>query len=403
MHIQRQVNGIAQRKKRRNGCMPLLVIISVLLGILMIGRDWLTQLFNGQIRQARTDAETISDAYEAGNLDATIAAALSQLETKTDDTNTLSLLVRALIYRSYADFDTESDRQLALNWTTQALEQTIGNADIMGLHALALQANGQSEPATRTALRAIDRDRENIPARIALALAYGGQGLFEVALRESQRAVEIAQNGDPSWLPDSYRALAIAYSDLGRYQEAIVAIEQAIHYHDRLIPLYFERALYALQLSDGSAATVAYFRILALDEQNVKARYRLCQLASRMAERDSAIRYCGEVTELAPLWPVGWFELGRQYYYRGDYAESLRALRRCSTLEVSQGVPIAERTFECWYLQGQSAEILGDCSSLMVAYNEFRAMASIGNLPQTWTYPPEGPSICLSLTQTPVE
>ncbi len=382
--------------------MPLFVFISILLGLLIIGRDWLAQLFSSSpTGRPRIGAETANSAYGNGDLDTAINDALSALEANPDDIATFRLLIRALIYRSYSDYDTDSDRETALYWTTQAIENVIGNPDVMALHALALQANGQSAAAARLALRAISRDRENVIARIALALAYGGQGLFEAALRESKRAVEIAQNGDSDWLADSYRALAIAYSDLGRYQEAIGAIEQAIQHHDRLIPLYFERALYALQVSDSSAATVAYFRVLALDEKNVKARYRLCQLASRMAERAAAIRYCGEVTELAPLWPVGWFELGRQYYYQGDYTEALRALRRCSTLEISQGIPIGERTFECWYLQGQSAEILGDCASLLLAYNEFRTMAHLGNLPQTWVYPPEGPAICLKLTTTP--
>ena len=48
------------------------------------------------------------------------------------------------------------------------------------------------------------------------------------------------------------------------------------------------------------------------------------------------------------------------------------AARRCRCM---QNVPISERRFECWYIQGQAAEIRGDCESLIAIYNEFRAIA----------------------------
>ncbi len=59
-----------------------------------------------------------------------------------------------------------------------------------------------------------------------------------------------------------------------------------------------------------------------------------------------------------------------------------------------QGIPIEERRLECWYLQGQAAEIRGDCPALLATYNEFRAMALNANISQTWAYPPEGPPGC---------
>ena len=41
-----------------------------------------------------------------------------------------------------------------------------------------------------------------------------------------------------------------------------------------------------------------------------------------------------------------------------------------------EDVPVDERRFECWYIQGQAAEILGDCPNLIALYNEFRAMTA---------------------------
>jgi hypothetical protein len=33
---------------------------------------------------------------------------------------------------------------------------------------------------------------------------------------------------------------------------------------------------------------------------------------------------------------------------------------------------------------------------LLETYNDFREMAALTSIPETWTYPPEGPSICVN-------
>ena len=128
---------------------------------------------------------------------------------------------------------------------------------------------------------------ETTLARTSLALAYGGAGALEAALRESQRAF---QSATADTALDALRALAITYSDTGGYDDAIRTVEQAIAVNGNMLVLYFERAQYALQIGDSDAATVAYFEVLTHDENNVKARLRLCELSSLMRERDQANR-----------------------------------------------------------------------------------------------------------------
>jgi hypothetical protein len=138
--------------------------------------------------------------------------------------------------------------------------------------------------------------------------------------------------------------------------------------------------------------------VLVFDPNNVKARLRLCELSSLLREHDAAVNYCSQVTELAPSFADGWYQLGLEHFLRGDFRAAQEALHRCSSLQVMQNVPVSERRFECWYLQGQAAEILGDCPSLLETYNEFRAMAADPSIQQTWTYPPEGPPGCAAAT-----
>ncbi len=116
--------------------------------------------------------------------------------------------------------------------------------------------------------------------------------------------------------------MALAYGDLGKYREAVAQLDHAISLNGRLIPRHFEAAFFAMQISDIDKATVAYYRIMALDEDNVKVRVRLCEFSDRLLERESALRYCREVTELAPAWTDGWYKLGRLLFLGGDYVNA---------------------------------------------------------------------------------
>jgi len=404
MRLKRNQSRLSFRASHRNGggFSPYWVVLALLALAGFASRDmWLSWLRG----QANTQEEaTLSEAQRAfsqGDYTTAIAIAQARYGAQPTDTDALILLVRSLIYRSYTDFHYEPDRITALNLTTEAMVSSNQAREVLAIHALALQANRRSEEASRVALRAIDRDKESIVARLALALSYSSTGLFEAGLREAERAVGITQTTAPEWAWDALRVKAIALSDLGRYQDAINTADEALNVNRRMIFTHFEKALYALQLGQADVATAAYFNVIALDANNVKARFRLCELSSSMSERASAVRYCSEVTDRRPEWSEGWYKLGREYFLQGDFRLAQQALNRCSTLQITSGVPISERKLECWILQGQAAEIMGDCPNLLATYNEFLVMVVNASLPQTWVYPPEGPSICLAPTTTP--
>jgi hypothetical protein len=66
----------------------------------------------------------------------------------------------------------------------------------------------------------------------------------------------------------------------------------------------------------------------------------------------------------------------------------MHAFGRCSTLQVAHNVPLADRRFECWYLQGQAAEVVGACDTLRRVYDEFQRMDDRIDIRETWSYPP---------------
>ncbi|NWG16217.1 MAG: hypothetical protein HXY41_06235 [Chloroflexi bacterium] len=400
MRVQRYHSRLTFRKqrRRRSGCLSLAVLSGLLVSIVAVSWNWIIQPRSASPAQESSEGLLAAAglAFERGDLDGAIDLSRQLLARRPDHAAALTLLVRALIYRSYSEYDRAPDRQAALQLAQEAADRYTSERAFQAVLAYALQAAGQPVEAARAAQRVLDADPANALARVALALAYGSVGSFEIALRESQQAA-----ANPDWALESQRALAISYSDMGDYAGAIAAIERAIQLNSRLIPLYFERALYALQIGDADAATAAYFQVLVYDPENVKARLRLCELSSLLREHDAAVNYCSQVTERAPAWADGWYQLGMEYFLIGDFASAQESLHRCSSLQVMQNVPISERRFECWYLQGQAAEIIGDCRGLLATYNEFRAMSAAADVPQTWTYPPEGPPGCSAVSPMP--
>jgi tetratricopeptide (TPR) repeat protein len=367
------------------------VLLGTLAGLMVVSWGWLGQRLYGGDPLEGGDLGRAAAAFAAGDLDEAVQAARIVYTRAPARSDALLLLVRALIYRGYADYDGAADHQAALDLASEAVRTARPDADRLTAYALALHADGQSLAAYRAAQQALQMRPDHALARVALALAYGGVGGFDNALQEHQRV-----NAPPEWQVDALRALAISYSDLGRYAEAAATVEAAIGRNDGLLALYFERGLYAVQQGDSDAATQAYFQVLARDPQNAKARLRLCALSSLLRESAAALQYCGQAVEIAPGWAEAWHQLGREYYVQGDFAQAQAHLNRCARLEVRAGMPPAERTFECWYLQGLAAELRGDCPALLATYAEWTSMAALANLPQTWTYPPEGPPGCAS-------
>lgn len=394
MQIHRSRSRLSFRRRRRRsaGLFSVLFSLTLLGGVGVVSWLWINRLANPPVTDPTEGLmASAQNAFDRGDLSGAITLARQILVAEPNDFAALRLLTRALIYRSYSEYNRISDQQTALEATTEVVNRLPTDPYVLATHAFALQAVGRVDEAAEAAQRALETQPDNAFARTALALAYGGAGALETALRESQRAV---QNADASNALDALRALAITYSDTGSYTEALSTIDRAISINRSLVVLYFERAQYALLLGDSDSATVAYFEVLTHDTNNVKARLRLCELSSLMRERDHAITYCEEVTRLAPTWAEGWYRLGMEHFLQGNFESAQEDLHRCSTLQVLQNVPVTDLRFECWYIQGQAAEIRGDCDSLLATYNEFRAMTADEQIQQRWTYPPEGPPGC---------
>lgn len=392
MRIKRHRSNLTFRKRqRRGGCLSFTLILGLMAGIVFVSWGWIGQWLNlRENDDPEADLQLAARAFDDGDLDLAVELTQQVWDAHPEQISALLLLVRSLVYRSYNDYDRAIDRAHALNITRDAIRRYPFNLDVMSIHAFALQADGEPIEAAEYARRVLAQQPDHLLANVSLALAYGRVGGYENAFRQSQIAVSLPGAG-----VDAQRVLAISLNDLGRYNDALQAVDLALAENGRLLMLHFERGLYAMQMGDAGAATASYFSVLAFDPDNIKARLRMCELSTVLRESDRAIDYCKEVIEMAPTWADGWYHLGREYFLQGDYVNAQSHLNRCSTLQVLQGVPIPERNLNCWLMQGEAAEINNDCDALRIVYDQFQQMVREANLPQTWTYPPEGPCATL--------
>ncbi len=367
------------------------MVLAVLVGSAWGSWSWISARLIPSTQAPPRDLGGAARAFANGDLDQAVSLARAVYAAEPHRTDALLLLVRALIYRSYRDYDRAVDRLAAVQLANVAVNRRPSDPDALTARALALHAHGDSLEAFRMAERALIVDPRHALAHAALALSASGLGAFDRALSASEQALADAQDASHAWRYDVLRARAVILSDVGRYEEALVVSGQASALNNRLAVTHFERALYALQLGDFNTATTEYFTVLSHDSENVKARLRLCELSTMLRENDKAERYCREVTQRAPAWADGWYRLGRAYFLRGDFELAQRALNRCTALQSAQGVAPNERHFECWYLQGQSAERLGDCDALRRIYDDAQTWIGLANPPLSWVYPPEGP------------
>ncbi|MBK8136867.1 MAG: tetratricopeptide repeat protein [Chloroflexi bacterium] len=255
-----------RRPRRRSGCSPFTVLTGALAGLLVIALGWLAGLILPNPQPELVTLDTARRAFDSGDLDDAVEAAEKALAAAPGQPDAVLMLVRGLVYRSYVDWNNEIDRKRALEVATNALLRGGDHPDTLAAQAFALHAAGRYLEAFKAAEKALRANPNHVFARLVYGLAFAGVGSFDRGLIQVQQAAKSAD-----YQVDSLRALAVIQSDTGRYRDAARTIDEAIALNWGLIPLHFERALYALQVGDDGTASTSYLRVLALDPENVKS------------------------------------------------------------------------------------------------------------------------------------
>lgn len=253
----------------------------------------------------------------------------------------------------------------AIDIADQMIELS-GTTDPRGyaLKAMALVWEGDSAGAVPVVVSGLEIDNEYAPLYAARARAYTNIGRWQQAIADGQRATEL----DPMD-PNAHRAYAYALIWVGERQRAIEELEMAISLNPNFTPPYFELALNYLAMDRDAMAIATYERVLSMEPRNERAFLRLCEAYFKIGQNDQAQGYCEDALNIDPQYPQAHRQLGMVKYNRRNYEGAIEAFNNCVT---SGGEEI-----QCWYLRGLAHYYLGQCDDAWSILDE--ALRKVSN------------------------
>ena len=283
------------------------------------------------------------DRYQQGDIEGALELLEYAAELRPDDIDYLY---------EYGVLLIENDRtDDAVTIGEQVIQLAPNDPRGYALKGRALMWN-DSETAIQVSILGQDADPTFAPLYAIQGVAYTNLGRWNEGVRQGLQAVELAPN-DPFVL----RAIYAPMVYVGRYQDAITYLEQAISINPNLTAPYFELAsLYKLgQVNQPEMALAIYDRILEIEPDNAKAYLRICQTYATVADArfDIAQPYCDRAIEIDPQYGDAYMQRGRMQYLRRNYEGSIESFEEC--------IAFGSEAIECWYLRGLAHFRLGNC------------------------------------------
>ena len=202
--------------------------------------------------------------------------------------------------------------------------------------------------AIPVAITGLEKDPTFAPLHAALAIAYTNVGRWQEGLARGQLALEL----DPMDA-SVHRSYSIPLIYTGRNREAIDQLEEAIRLNPNVDAPYFELAAQYRAIEDEEMAVGIYRRILEFDPDNAKAYLRLCETYSSRGLFQEAESYCYDALDIDANYGRAYRELGRMQYNRRNYEGAIESFETC--------VALGATDIECYYLRGLAHYWLGQC------------------------------------------
>lgn len=250
------------------------------------------------------------------------------------------------------------------------------------IKARALDLSGKSTDAIPVAQAGLSVDRGFAPLYVALSGAYRNIDRYDTALDAAEEAIRL----DPLD-PSARRVYALALIWVGRRDEALSQLEEAVGLNPNSVPPYFElasmyRNLAKVDTAQGQQyyelAVATYEQIIAMQPNNAKAYLRLCETYTEIGEHKRAQGYCEDAVTLRPEYAEAWRALGQTQYPQRNYEGAIESFETCVKLEQSR--PPEDQEIECFYLRGLAHYYLGECQQawdiLTESINRERAVSS---------------------------
>nr|MCU0465456.1 hypothetical protein [Anaerolineae bacterium] len=131
--------GYGTRSRRsRPWRLPFAVVQGVMAGVLVWALGWVGSVLTpAPVKPIEAELEAARRAFDSGNLNEAIAAAERAFAARPDWPPAALEMVRALVYRSYVDYDDLPDRRRALELSGAVLEAHPDDPNALAARAFA--------------------------------------------------------------------------------------------------------------------------------------------------------------------------------------------------------------------------------------------------------------------------
>ncbi len=225
----------------------------------------------------------------------------------------------------------------------------------------ALKANALmwSDPqsAIPAAIQGIEIGETFAPLPAALAVAYTNIGRYQEALQRGDQAIR--------WNPSdasARRAYSYPLIFTGRYTEAIAQLEEAVAINPNIAAPYFELASLYRRIKNPEMSVAIYNRVLEIDPNNARAYLRICETLAAVGQFKKAEPYCDKALEINPNYASAHRMLGQLRYSRRNYEGAIEEFETC--------VKLGSQEIECYYINGLAHYFLGQCDDAWTILND---------------------------------
>ncbi|MGB1287140.1 MAG: tetratricopeptide repeat protein [Aggregatilineales bacterium] len=200
------------------------------------------------------------------------------------------------------------------------------------------------------------------PLEAALAVAYNNIGRYQQAIQHGDLAIRI----DPMD-PNARRSYSYPLIFTGRYNEAIEQLETAISINPNLTAPYFELASLYRRINNPEMSVALYNRVLEFEPSNARAYLRLCDTFAAAGRFRDAEVYCNDALDIAPNLADAHARLGQLQYSRRNYESAIDSFETC--------VALGSQDVGCFYVRGLAHYFLGECDTAWEVLNQALPLA----------------------------
>ncbi len=236
------------------------------------------------------------------------------------------------------------------------------------LETLAYLKQNDGAAALASAMAGMELHPTDSDLLAALALTYTRLGRYDEALKYGEAAV---QSNDSN--SDAHRAYAMALTGMGDREQAITEFEQAIRFSPQRFSLYADLALQFKLLNRMDDALAAYERLLALQPDNAEALVKICETYGQIGNNDNAESYCNRAVAVDPTYAAAYQALGGVHFRQRNYEAAINDFDQCLAL--------GSVAIECYYQRGLASFYIGDCDT---AWNALTAASAFNPEPHIY-------------------